>query len=68
LNKVKNEFRDLSLKVRIKQDDQYMVNLKDVSPLKTKKEMENYEQSVIVNRIACGDARDQKENLDRDFG
>lgn len=68
MNKVKNEFRDLSLKVRIKQDDQYMVNLKDVSPLKTKKEMENYEQSVIVNRIACGDARDQKENLDRDFG
>jgi hypothetical protein len=35
-----------------------MVNLKDVSPLKTKKEMENYEASVIVNRIACGDARD----------
>lgn len=34
LNKVKNEFRDLSLKVKIKSDDQYMVNLKDVSPLK----------------------------------
>jgi hypothetical protein len=23
---------------------------------------------VVVNRIACGDARDQKENLDRNFG
>ena len=35
-----------------------MVNLKDVSPLKTGKEGENYDQSIIVNRIACGDARD----------
>jgi len=29
---------------------------------------QNYENSVVVNRIACGDARDQKENLDKDFG
>lgn len=69
MNKVKNEFRDLSLKVKIKSDDQYMVNLKDVSPMKDNQLVpDNYSQSIIVNRIACGDARDQKENLDRDFG
>ena len=34
-NKVKNEFRDLSLKVQVKSDDQYLVNLRDVSPLKS---------------------------------
>ena len=28
----------------------------------------NYEKAIVVNRIACGDARDQKDNLDRDFG
>lgn len=30
--------------------------------------MENYDESIVVNRIGCGDARNQKENLDRDFG
>lgn len=46
-----------------------MINLKDVSPLKDNQDVsDNYNQSIIVNRIACGDARDQKENLDRDFG
>ena len=45
-----------------------MVNLLDVSPLKHQVVSENYGQSVVVNRVACGDARDQKENLDRDFG
>ena len=33
-NKVKHEFRDLSLKRKIKPDDQYLVNLRDVSPMK----------------------------------
>jgi hypothetical protein len=30
LNKVKNEFRDLNLKTKIKIDDQYLVNLKEI--------------------------------------
>lgn len=67
-NKVKNEFRDLSLKRRVKPDDQYMVNLKDVSPVKNQLISENYDESVVVNRIGCGDARNKKENLDPDFG
>lgn len=67
-NKVKNEFRDLRLKRKVKQDDQYMVSLLDVTPVKNQFVDPNYENSIIVNRIACGDARDQKENLDRDFG
>lgn len=33
-NKVRNEFRDLSLKRKVKPDDQYLVNLRDVSPMK----------------------------------
>ena len=45
-----------------------MVNLLDVTPVKNAVIDPNYENSIIVNRIACGDARDQKENLDRDFG
>ena len=40
------------------------MNLKDVSPLKKSQEYQNYDESIVVNRIACGDARDQKENLD----
>lgn len=28
----------------------------------------NYDKCIVVNRIACGDARDQKENMDPDFG
>lgn len=67
-NKVKNEFRDLSLKRKIKPDDQYLVNLRDVSPLKNQLLSDNYEESLVVNRIACGDARNEKENLDKDFG
>lgn len=45
-----------------------MVNLRDVSPVKNQIISENYDESVVVNRIGCGDARDQKENLDQDFG
>ena len=65
---MKNEFRDLSLKRRVKQDDQYMVNLMDVTPVKNALVDENYENSVVCNRVGCGDARSQKENLDQDFG
>ena len=68
MNAVKNEFRDLGLKSKIKADDQYMVNLIEVTPVKHQLVSDNYEQAVVVNRVACGDARDQKENLDRDFG
>ena len=57
-NKVKNEFKDLNLKEKIKTEDQYLVNLLDVSPLKNQVVSENYENSIIVNRIGCGDARD----------
>lgn len=67
-NKVKNEFRDLSLKRKIKPDDQYLVNLRDISPMKNQLLSDNYDESLVVNRIACGDARNEKENLDRDFG
>ena len=56
-NKVKNEFRDLSLKRKVKPDDQYLVNLRDVSPVKNQLISENYDESVVVNRIGCGDAR-----------
>lgn len=28
----------------------------------------NYEMSVVTNKVACGDARSQKENMDKDFG
>jgi len=28
----------------------------------------NYRESIVVNRIGGGDARDQKENLDAGFG
>ena len=45
-----------------------MVNLLDVSPVKKEVVKRQYDECVIVNRVACGDARDQKENLDRDFG
>lgn len=44
------------------------MNLIDLTPEKAKLVSQNYDQSVVVNRIACGDARDQKENLDQDFG
>jgi len=56
------------LKVNVKTDEQYMVNLMEVSPLRNELVSVNYENSVVVNRIACGDARGSKENLDRDFG
>jgi len=45
------------LKVNIKSDEQYMVNLMEISPNKNEISV-NYENSIIVNRIACGDARD----------
>ena len=45
-----------------------MVNLRDVSPCKNEAISANYDESIVINRIGCGDARDQKENLDRDFG
>ena len=56
------------LKEKIKTEEQYMVNLLDVSPVKKEVVKRQYDECVIVNRVACGDARDQKENLDRDFG
>jgi hypothetical protein len=56
------------LAVNVKTDDQYLVNLLEVSPMKNEFVSVNYDNSVVVNRVACGDARDQKENLDRDFG
>ena len=56
------------MKRKVKPDDQYLVNLRDVSPVKNQLISENYEESVVVNRIACGDARDQKDNIDQDFG
>jgi hypothetical protein len=45
------------------------VNLLDITPVKDKEPISaNYEESMVINRIACGDARDQKENLNEDFG
>ena len=35
-----------------------MVNLMEVSPMKNEEVSVNYVNSVIVNRVACGDARD----------
>ena len=43
LNKVKNEFRDLGLKSKIKTDDQYLVNLVDISPMKFQLVSDNYD-------------------------
>ena len=68
MNKVKNEFRDMGLKSKIKTDEQYMVNLVDLTPDKGALVSQNYDEAVVVNRIACADARDQKENMDEDFG
>ena len=48
----------MSLKVNIKSDEQYMVNLTEISSPKNEIISVNYENSIIVNRIACGDARD----------
>jgi hypothetical protein len=56
------------LKRKVKQDDQYMVNLMSVTPVKSDLDLDNYDNSIICNRVACGDARSQKENLDKDFG
>lgn len=42
MNKVKNEFKDLNLKEKVKTEDQYLVNLLDVSPLKHQIVSENY--------------------------
>jgi hypothetical protein len=67
-NKVKLEFRDLRLKKTVKQEEMYMVNLLDLTPDGGATVSPNYGNAVVVNRIACGDARDQKENLDQDFG
>jgi hypothetical protein len=58
LNKVKCEFRDMGLKSKIKTDEQYMVNLIDMTPEKGMMVSHNYEEAVVFNRIACQDARD----------
>ena len=42
--------------------------MRDVSPVKNELVSQNYGESVVINRIAAGDARDSKENLDEDFG
>jgi hypothetical protein len=58
-NKVKLEFRDLRLKQNIKREEQYLVNLLDLQPEKDNTDVSvNYENSIVVNRIAAGDARD----------
>lgn len=67
-NLVKREFEYLNLKAKVKIDDQYMVNLRDVSPAKNQLVSDNYENTIICNRIAAQDARDNKENLDEEFG
>ena len=36
-----------------------MVNLMEVTPEKDLPVSDNYETSVVVNRIACGDARNE---------
>ena len=45
-----------------------MVNLKILGPSKQEPISEHYDQSIAVNRIACGDGRAEKENMDSDFG
>ena len=45
-----------------------MVNLMDVTPVKNQLVDDNYENSIVLNRIGCADARSAKENLDKDFG
>lgn len=69
LKLLKDEFTQLPLKVNVKQEDQYLVNLLDVQPVKEKELISaNYEEAMVINRIGCGDARDHKENLNEDFG
>jgi hypothetical protein len=58
----------LSLRRKVKQDDQYMVNLMDVTPVKNKLIDENYENSIVVNKVGGGDAGDKKDTLDPNFG
>ena len=45
-----------------------MVNLMDVTPVKNQVVDDNNENSIVLNRIGCADARSAKENLDKDFG
>ena len=45
-----------------------MVNLMDITPVKNQLVDENYENSIVLNRIGAADARAAKENLDQDFG
>lgn len=64
-NKVKNEFKDLKLKSKVKEDEQFIVDLNEINA--DNEGEANYNNAVITNRIGCGDARDQKDNMDSDF-
>jgi hypothetical protein len=46
----------LNLKIKIKRDEQYLVDLDKIKP--TGSDAVNYDRAIVVNRIACGDARD----------
>ena len=41
--------------------------MKEMNPQKDD-DLSNYDNSIIVNRIACGDGRYDKDNMDSDFG
>jgi hypothetical protein len=66
-NKVKNEFKDLKLKQRVKADDQYLVNLKEMVNHDSISISKNYDKSVVINRVANADARGHKEMMDSDL-
>ena len=40
----------------------------DVTPVKNKLVDENYENSIVVNKVGGGDAGDKKDTLDPNFG
>jgi hypothetical protein len=45
-----------------------MVNLMDVTPVKGKLIDENYENSIVCNKVGGGDAGDKGDTLDPNFG
>lgn len=67
-NLVKKEFKTLRLKNEIKLDDQYLLNINNIKPLKNELISSNYENSLMWNRIGNQDARGMNECLDEDFG
>jgi hypothetical protein len=45
-------------------DEQYLLNMKQIQTDEDK----SMKEAIYMDRIACGDARNPKENMDPEFG